>query len=238
MRIGPDDVRVNQRGALALAAPGRRFGQRLRRGREIAAVHLPPQKMRKPFQQPRDVAAGGLFLDRNRDRVVVVLDQEQQRKPIQAGDVHGLPEFAFAGGALAGGDQRHFVALRVQVAGRVGASHRLEELRAGGRGAGDDVEIARAPVGRHLAAAGSRVCSGAHRGEQHILRGDAQHETQRTVAVVEIEPVVSRPEDGARGRPQRLVPRPADLEEDPALTLEENLAVVQTPRGEHDPEGV
>ena len=45
----------------------------------------------KPRHQLRDVAAGGLALDRDRDGVAVVLDQEDHRQALEAGDVERLP---------------------------------------------------------------------------------------------------------------------------------------------------
>ena len=43
-----------------------------------------------------------------------------------------------------------------------------EKLSAGGRGAGEDIQIAMAPVRRHLASAGSRVVLGADALKKHF----------------------------------------------------------------------
>ena len=51
--------------------------------------------------QLRDVAAGGLDFDRDRDRVAVVLDEADERQRVEAGGVQRLPEFAFARRAFA-----------------------------------------------------------------------------------------------------------------------------------------
>ena len=116
----------------------------------------------KSGDQLRNVAAGGLLLDRHGDRVAVVFDQIDDRQALQAGDVERFPELAFAGGAFAGGDQRDRVGCRIDPPRGVRAAHRLQELRAGGRGAADDVQPRRAPMRGHLASAGSGIGCGAH----------------------------------------------------------------------------
>jgi hypothetical protein len=55
------------------------------------------------------------------------------------------------------------------------------------------------------------------------------------IAIVRIEPVVAGLEDHPGRREDRLVPRAADLEEDEALVLHLDLAVVETPRQQHRP---
>ena len=59
----------------------------------------------------RDVAAGCLHFDRHRDRVAVVLDEEQHRQLLRAGGVERFPELAFARRALAERDVRDLVAV-------------------------------------------------------------------------------------------------------------------------------
>src|SRR5438309_3005644 len=54
--------------------------------------------------QPRNVAACGLNLNRNRDRVLVVLDDKHDRQLAVGGGIQGFPKLAFAGGAIAQGD--------------------------------------------------------------------------------------------------------------------------------------
>ena len=99
-------------------------------------------KAREALQQPRNAATRRLPLDRDRNGVLVVLDQEEHRKPFQAGGVHCLPELALAGCAVTGGDQRDLIVFGIQVSGSMGAAHSLKELGARRRGAGDDVQVA------------------------------------------------------------------------------------------------
>jgi hypothetical protein len=88
-------------------------------------------------------------------------------------------------------------------------------------------------VAGHLAATGVRIGGGADRREEHLLAGHAELQTQRAVAIVEVEPVIRRPQDKARGRHDRFVPRARDLKKDLVLALELDLLVVEPPRQEH-----
>jgi len=63
----------------------------------------------KSFDQPRNASARRLALNRHRDRVAVVLDQEQHRQAPQARHVERFPEFPFAGRTLARGHEGDFV---------------------------------------------------------------------------------------------------------------------------------
>ena len=138
----------------------------------------------KPRHQLRDVAARGLHVDRHRDGVAVVLDQEQHRQLEVARRVQRLPELTLAGRAVAGRDVARLrrpspcprssgcVALEVAVLDqRLGDAHRLQELRAGRARLRDDVELAVAPVARHLAAAGVGILGRAPTAESSISFG-------------------------------------------------------------------
>jgi DUF971 family protein len=61
-------------------------------------------------------------------------------------------------------------------------------------------------MGGHLASARLRVGSGAHRLKHHGFDRHSQRETQRPVAIIEVEPVVSRPEELPRRGQHRFVP--------------------------------
>ena len=144
----------------------------------------------KPVSELRDRAARRVDLDRHRDGVAVVLDQEDDRQLEVAGGVERLPELALAGGAVAGGAEHDLVALDGLVAvgdaldlrvaePRLGAADGLEELGAGGARGADDVERPcgpsatasagrrswdRRPRRRRRAAARWRSCRGRGRG--------------------------------------------------------------------------
>src|SRR4029078_11291337 len=85
----------------------------------------------------------------------------------------------------------------------------------------------------HLPATGVRIGGGADGREQHLLASHAELQAERAVAVIEVEPVVRRPQDKARGRHDRFMPSARDLEKDLVLALELDLLVVEPPRQEH-----
>ncbi len=233
MRIRPRDVGVHQRRTAPFAAVLRRRLHGPVGGQEIGAVHLLPEQPRKTGDQFGDAAARGLAFDGNGDGVAVVLHQVEQRQVAQARRVQGFPEFALAGGAVARGSQRHF-AFRPAVPARLRTTHRLEKLRAGGRGGTDDVPALVPPVGGHLPAAGGRVGGRAHRLLQHLERGYPQGQAQRAVAIIKVEPIVAGAQHHAGRHLHRLVSGAADLKEDPVLALQRHFAVIQPPRGVHD----
>ncbi len=103
VRVRPDHRAADERRALAARARARpppasarvaRDRSRSRRRRTIAQA-------REAVARPRDVAARRLHLDRHRDRVAVVLDDEHDRQLAHAGGVQRLPELALAGRAVA-----------------------------------------------------------------------------------------------------------------------------------------
>ena len=107
------------------------------------------------------------------------------------------------------------------------ASDGLQELRAGRRRTGDDVQRWRSPMRGHLPAAGSRVGRRAHRLQQHFLGRHAQRQAKRAVAIIRIKPIVPGLNDKAGRDLHRLMPRAADLKKDPVLALQQDFAVVQ-----------
>jgi hypothetical protein len=140
----------------------------------------------------RNAAAGGLDFDGNGDGVTVVFDEIEERKFLGAGSIERFPEFAFAGGAVAGGDVNNFFGIVIErfaegsfprlgkgfrmmavIKSRFGCADRLYELRAGAGGLADDIEFLMAPVGGHLAAAGAGIVFGAYGLEKGFERGDA-----------------------------------------------------------------
>ena len=164
--------------------------------------------------------------DGDGNRITVVLDQKQNRQIFQAGGVERFPELAFAGCAFAGSDQRDCIGLRVEKAAGLRATYGLQKLSAGGRRTSNDILVFVAPVGRHLPSAGSGVGSSADSAQKHFFRSDAQSETERPVAIVQIEPVMPRLEQQSRRGSDSFMSSAADLEEDFILALQQNLAIV------------
>lgn len=91
-------------------------------------------------------------------------------------------------------------------------------------------------MGRHLPAARSGIPGRSHSLEEHVFRGDAQSQSQRTIAIIREEPVVTWTECHARSCLQGFVPRPAHLKINLVLPLQENFPVVQAAGQIHDTE--
>ena len=191
---------------------------------------------RKPADHLRD-GSGGLVLGPDGDGVAVVLHHEQDGQVQAAGAVERLPELTFAGRPLAQGDVGDLVAVGVasrqrpalDVPGRLGAPDRGEALRTGGGGLADDVGRGMAPVARHLPARRGRVLGRADRLEEDLPGRDPEGEDERPVPVVGEEPVVAGPQRPGQAGEQRLMAGAGDLEEGPALLLEDDLPVVERP---------
>jgi hypothetical protein len=127
---------VYEHRALAAAhVVGRLLHHRVAR-EQIAPVDFENQQIGESGHELRDAAAGGVDLDRDGDRVAVVLDQIDDRELEIARRVERLPELAFTRRAVAGRDDHHLVVLEslrdAEDLGphrRLGRSHGLEELR-------------------------------------------------------------------------------------------------------------
>ena len=253
VRVGPDHVGMDKGRTASGAAMRHGAHESSVAGDGIGSIHFLEVEVGKTADQPRNVSAGGLYLDRHRDGIFVVLDHEDQRKPEIGSGVQRLPEFTFTGGAFAQGDVGNLVAVEFHVfelpviargfARRIGMSgviaadfgtaHGLQNLRPGRRGAGDDIEVGQAPVGRHLPAAGTGVVTRTDRLQQHVIGSGSQGQTERPVAVIRIKPVVAGLQGQGRGHAHGFMPRTRDLEEDLLLAFEHDLPVVHPPGGVH-----
>src|ERR1700683_1651432 len=111
VRIGTDDMRVYERRTLPLAAILHGTLKRSRTCHWVGAINLFEMEVRKPRDQPRNTASGGLYFDRHGDGVAVILHDENYRQFVESGSVHRLPEFALAGGAVAERDICNLVAM-------------------------------------------------------------------------------------------------------------------------------
>ena len=162
--VGTGHFRVHERRAFALARIRDRVRHRPVAGGEIRAVHALHEQAGERRDEPGDVTAGGLHLDRHGDRVAVVLDDVDDRQAAEARRVQRLPELSLAGRAVADReiDDLVLVETRFAIGDRrdplvdeagLSRANRLQALRSGRARLRDDVEILVAPVRRHLPSA-------------------------------------------------------------------------------------
>ncbi len=85
----------------------------------------------------------------------------------------------------------------------------------------------------HLAATGAGIVLRPRSREKSFQRRYAEHEAERAVAVVRINPVNPRPQEESHGGTNGFVPRAGNLEVDLVLAFQLNLAVVEPAREEH-----
>ena len=136
MRVRANHMSVNERWTFPLPRVFHRVVHRIVAGKEVTSVDFFDVQIWEGANELRDIAAGCLHLDGDRDRVAVVLDQVDRRQLQIRRGVQRLPELAFTGLSFTGRYQNHFVALKtlgdVQELGakrRLRASDPLKELR-------------------------------------------------------------------------------------------------------------
>lgn len=88
-------------------------------------------------------------------------------------------------------------------------------------------------MGRHLAAARSRIGGRSHGAQQHLLGCDTQHQGQSAIAVVQVKPIMRGPENQASRHLHGFVSRAANLEKNAILPLQQDFPVVQAARHVH-----
>ena len=115
MRIRTDHVRVHEGRAVSFAAISSSALECGVAGHGIGAVDFFEMEIGESGDQARNASARGLNFDRNRDRVAVIFDAENYRQLAESGGVHRLPEFAFAGGAVAERNVGDFIALKADI---------------------------------------------------------------------------------------------------------------------------
>src|SRR5208283_3888447 len=166
---------------------------------------------RETLDEPRNAAPGGLNFHGNGNGVAVVFDEVEERKLFGAGDVEGFPEFAFAGGAVSRRDVDNLIGLMINMFAQrsfpgllqslrvalviergLGGAHGLDKLRAGAGRTTDDVPAIVSPMRGHLTSTGTGVIFGTNGFEEGFERGHAEHEAQRPVAVIGVDPVYPR----------------------------------------------
>src|SRR2546430_7330971 len=81
----------------------------------VGAVNLLEMEVGKSGDEARNVAAGRLHFDGHGNRIFVVLHAKNYRQTEIGCGVHRLPEFAFAGRAVAERDVGDFVTLELDI---------------------------------------------------------------------------------------------------------------------------
>jgi hypothetical protein len=161
---------------------------------------------------------------RHRDRVLVVLAEEDARQLVDAGPVAALVEVALAGRAVAEVDDRDGI-----LPENPGGQRRADSVRdlGGDRvGRGEHVELARAVVAGDLAPARVRV-GGAAKREGHDVAGrHAASDGHAQLAVGDSDVVVRAQRVGAAGL-CGLLALARGHRRDPALALERPHALVE-----------
>ncbi len=137
--------------------------------------------------------------------------------------------------AIIAGNLRVRPGVMGEIASCLGAAHGLEKLSSRRRRGGEDVVLAAAPVRGHLAATGGRIGGGADRLQELSGRADAQGEAEGAVAIVREKPVVAGAQVHCRSHQQGFMPGTGDLKVDFLLALEQDLAIVDPPRKNHQP---
>ncbi len=177
--------------------------------------------------------AAHLVTGRYRDRVPVVLDEEDDRQAVEPGEVEGLVEVALRGGALTPGDQHHAGPARAsQLVGDAGG---VGVLGAGDRRAAEHPAAGQRPVVGHLPAPAAGITLLGEEAEEDLLGRQAQGEHQGEVAVVGEHPVDLAVEGERRAQLDGLLPGGGDDEGHPALTVESPTAVVELAGEHHQP---
>ena len=85
----------------------------------------------------------------------------------------------------------------------------------------------------HLAPVRTRIGFSADTLQQHLERRHAELQTQRAIAIVGIEPIVTRFQAHSRRDQDRFMTSAANLKKDAVLVLHLNLFVVESPRQIH-----
>ena len=91
---------------------------------------------------------------------------------------------------------------------------------------------------RHLASARTGVVSRSNALQEHIVRLDPERQTQCTIPIIGIEPVITGFHRQAGGRTNALMSGSRHLKINLLLALQQNLAVVNPPGGIDDAVGL
>ena len=171
----PVGHRLDQCRAVSGAGSGDSLGGHLLHGEEVVAVDLKAGEA--VAERTVGEAAGALEFARCRDRPLVVLEKEDDRRAGDPGQVHRLVEVALRGGALA--DVGHHDAFLFLDLETPGDADRVREL-------GREGDLRR----QHLDVVGDAAGDGVA-GEVHevLLEREAVHQHGRQLAVLGHQPV-------------------------------------------------
>src|SRR5690554_150076 len=199
------------------------------RGQHVHAVdEVPGHAVR--LRLHGDVVGAGLLLEVDADGVAVVLAGEDDGRPLGPGEVHAGVPVALRRRAVAERAQ-HDLGAAGELHGQRGA-HGGRHVRGDRRGDGEDVQLARAGVVRHLP--GLRgVGPGPHHLPDELDQGHAERGEERDVAVVGVEPVVAATQSVRHAHLGGLVARAGRDEARLALTLKAAHPFVDEPPQEH-----
>ena len=176
--------------------------------------------------------AGDLIALWDRDRIHVVLDQEDHWKVVDAGKVHCLVPITLRGRAFSAGDEHDAVgSAALQLVGDAGGVRVLGRDR---RGVGEDIEIRLRPVTRHLSAAGRGVALFGEHAQENVFDAHPEPDIEGDVPVVGEGPVLLRVEGIGCPHLGTLVARYRHHEANPALPVQRPRALVEL-AGEHHP---
>src|ERR1022692_2288883 len=261
MRIRTDDMRMDEGWAVSFTAVARSTLECGIAGHGIGTVDFFEMEVGESGNQARNASTRGLDLHRHRNCVPIVFHAENYRQLSQCSGIHGLPEFTFAGSAIAERNISDFIALEAdvleltvvceiggwnlrglgmpcQVASGLGAAHGLENRGTCRRRLRHNVKVGIAAVGGHLASARTGVVGLPNPLQKHVVRLDPERQTQRAIPIIRVEPVIPPFHCQASGYANALMPCPGHLEIDLLLALEQDFPVVNPPGGVDDAVGL
>ncbi len=172
-----------------------------------------------------------LLFHRHRDGVFVILDDDDERKFVDARPGEGFVEIALIGGAFA--EARH--GDPIAAAQFLGQCHPggLRHLRR--HGAGDAVDVLRfvRVMLRHLPPAGTGIALLAEDAQHHVERRHAAGQHHRHVAIVRQEVILAAPHGKGDAHLRGFMSHAGNVKSDLALPVQNPAALVQTTRAQH-----
>src|SRR5690348_15440962 len=187
MRIHADHLALDESGAASST-------HLLDNGREHLVHWLKPSAVdgiaghSEPLSDAVNFGAGLHDLG-NTDRVPVVLNNEKNGQTLPASPVERLEEFALAGGTLAGCNIDDLIA--AVFFNGTGHPYGGKELRSCGCRLGNEAQLARRPVFRHVATCRIGITLPAQHPQKDIFEGHAQPDRYAFPAIVRKEPIVA-----------------------------------------------
>src|SRR6185312_8638451 len=116
VRVGPDHVSVNERGAFSGAAVRGGFFKSAQAFDNVGAVNFREVEVREILDELRYAAAWSVDLDGHGNGVAVVFHHKDDRQLFIRGGVERLPEFALRGRSVAQRGVDNLIALELNIA--------------------------------------------------------------------------------------------------------------------------